>query len=92
MSAGVRFSVTQTSSDVVEPVVVAAERVAGVDAALAGRGDHLARGPSDAGRANSLNVVAIREHERQPEPLLRVRGEAHAGLPQLAQPLRAPAS
>ena len=50
ISAGVRFSVTATSRHVVQPRVVAPERVAGMDAERSRGPDHVARVPSDAGR------------------------------------------
>ena len=76
---------------VVHPLVVAAERVARMDAALARRRDDLARVPSDA-HGKLLERWLIGEHRLEPgalhELLLRVRGEGQAGLPQLAESLR----
>jgi hypothetical protein len=59
-----------------------------MDASLARRRDHLARRPPDLDR-ELLEGRLLRENERQPEPLLRIRGQAHARLSHLAQPLRA---
>ncbi len=77
--------------DVVHPLVVAPERVARMDAPLARRRDDLARVPSDADR-KLLERCLVCEHQLESralgEPLLRVRGEGQAGLPQLAQSLR----
>ena len=62
-----------------------------MNAALARRRDDLARVPSDAD-GKLLERCLICEQRLEPrlflEPLLRVRGERQAGLPQLAQPLR----
>src|SRR3954468_22191596 len=76
--------------DVVHPLVVAPERVAGMDAALARRLDDVARVPSDAHCkllercpiCKQLSEAALREL------LLRVGREREAGLPPLAQSLR----
>ena len=87
MSAGLRFSVKAIKQHVVHPLVVAPDRVAGMDAALAGGGDHLARGAADPD-GELLEARPLREDERQPEPLLRIRDEPHAGLSHLAQALR----
>src|SRR5919108_6555496 len=52
------------------------------------RGDHLARRPSEA-NGKLLERCLYRKQKREPEPFLRVIREGHAGLPQLAQSLRA---
>ncbi len=91
ISPGVRRSVTRDEQDVVHALVVAAERVAGVDTLLARVRDDLARVPSDAD-GKLLERCPIGKHRLESRPLrealLRVRGQRQAGLPQLAQPLR----
>ena len=76
--------------DVVQPRVVAPDRVAGVHAPLAGGLDDLAAAPPDA-HAELLEGRLARERELgagRGQPLLRVLGERHARLAHLAQPLR----
>ena len=76
---------------VVHALVVAAERVARMDAPLARRRDHLAGVPSDAD-GKLLERCPICKHRLEPRALpqllLRVGRERETGLPQLAQPLR----
>src|SRR4051812_7249307 len=73
--------------DVVHALVVAAERVARVHAALARVADHVPRVPSDAdGKLLECCPFWKRRLEARAllEPLLRVRRESEAGLPHLA--------
>ena len=77
--------------DVVHSLVVAAERVSGMDTPLPRGRDDLARVPSDAdGKLLERCLACEHRLESRPllEALLRVRGQRQAGLPQLAQPLR----
>ena len=67
--------------------VVALQRVAGMDALGASLADDVFGGPSDP-NGKLLECCLIWKHEREPEALLRIGGEAHAGLPHFAQPLR----
>ncbi len=59
-----------------------------MDALLARGPDGLLGGPSDTHR-KLLERCPVRKHQREAKLLLRVGREAHAGLPQLAQSLRA---
>ena len=59
-----------------------------MDALLARRADRLLGGTSDA-HCKLLERCPVRKHQWKPESILRIRREAHAGLPQLAQSLRA---
>src|SRR5581483_6171651 len=75
---------------VVEPRVVAAEGIAGMDAVGSRVTDRLAGGPSDAD-GKLLECCPRRKHELEPfrrQALLRVPAERHAGLPRLAESLR----
>ncbi len=87
MSSGLRFSVTQTSSASSMPCVVAPQRVARVDAALAGRANDVIGVAVDSDD-ELLEARPAREGDRQLEPLARVRGQAHTRLPELAEALR----
>ena len=73
-----------------EPRVVAAERISGVEAARARLAHDVGGVPSDVD-GKLLERCLIRKQSRYTvllEPLLRVRGEGHAGLPRLAQAFR----
>ena len=76
---------------VVHALVVAADRVPGMDAALARRLHDVARIPSDA-NGTLLECCLIWKHQLEPgtlqQLLLRVGRERETGLPQLAQTLR----
>ncbi len=92
ISSVVRFSVTATRSASSRPGVVASERVAGIDAPRARGADRVGRAPSGADR-KLLERCLIREtassSPRSPRRSFAYCGERHAGLPRLAQPLRA---
>ncbi len=83
MSSTVRFSVTRHEQNVVHALVVAAERIAGMDAALACAPDHLSRGKRRAER--DLLERAASNAGTKVDPLPRVLREREACLAHLAQ-------